>query len=71
MTSVLPVPRHLGSVHPYETALFALLAFGPFVVLGLLVMVIRGRNSATEDEQRSGSSPQPEASESSHTESCR
>lgn len=28
---------HLGALHPYEQALTLLLAFGPFVVLGIVV----------------------------------
>ena len=30
-------PLHFGSLHPYEQALTLLLAFGPFVVLGVVV----------------------------------
>lgn len=30
-------PLHLGSLHPYETALTLLLAFGPFVALAVVV----------------------------------
>ncbi|MCW2738905.1 hypothetical protein [Nocardioides sp.] len=28
---------HLGSLHPYEQLLVLVLAFGPFVVLGIVV----------------------------------
>lgn len=28
---------HLGSLHPYEQALTLLLAFGPFVILAMVV----------------------------------
>ncbi|MFC7362647.1 hypothetical protein [Nocardioides astragali] len=31
----------MGSLHPYEQALTLLLAFGPFVVLGLVVWLRR------------------------------
>ena len=31
------VPLHLGALHPFEQALVLLLAFGPFVVLGIVV----------------------------------
>lgn len=31
------VPLHLGSLHPYEQALTVVLAFGPFVLLGIVV----------------------------------
>ena len=30
-------PLHLGPLHPVEQALTLLLAFGPFVVLGLVI----------------------------------
>jgi hypothetical protein len=49
VTSVL-VPLHLGSLHPYETALLALLAFGPFVVLAFVVVVMRRRDLDEADE---------------------
>jgi hypothetical protein len=49
MSSVLPLPLHLGGLHPYETALLALLAFGPFVVLAFVVVVMRRRDAAGED----------------------
>ena len=32
---------HLGSLHAYETGLTLLLAFGPFVVLGIVVWLRR------------------------------
>jgi hypothetical protein len=32
---------HLGALHPYEQALVLLLAFGPFVVLGIVVWLRR------------------------------
>ncbi len=35
------VPLHLGALHPVEQALVYLLAFGPFVVLGIVVAVRR------------------------------
>ena len=31
------IPLHMGALHPYEQALVLVLAFGPFVVLGLVV----------------------------------
>lgn len=41
-------PLHLGPLHPVEQALTLLLAFGPFVLLGL-VIVVRRRQDAVED----------------------
>lgn len=46
------VPLHLGDLHAYETALLALLAFGPFVVLGGVVVMMRRRDAAEEDGPR-------------------
>ncbi|QZY28449.1 hypothetical protein [Nocardioides coralli] len=30
-------PLHLGALHPYEQALTLVLAFGPFVALGIVI----------------------------------
>ena len=35
------LPLHLGSLHPVEQLLVYALAFGPFLVLGVLVVVRR------------------------------
>lgn len=35
---------HLGELHAYEQLLVALIAFGPFVVLGVVVAVMRRRD---------------------------
>lgn len=48
MTHLTPVPWHLGSLHPVEQVLVALIAFGPFVVLGVVVYVVRRRDVAAE-----------------------
>lgn len=50
MGSAILVPLHLGNLHPYETALLALLAFGPFVVLAVVVTLLRRRDAAADDE---------------------
>jgi hypothetical protein len=58
MSSAL-VPMHLGDLHAYETALLALLAFAPFVVLAVVVVVMRRR----DDEDTAGDaveSPTPD-----------
>ncbi|WP_156391064.1 MULTISPECIES: hypothetical protein [unclassified Nocardioides] len=44
------VALHLGALHPVEKALTLLLAFGPFVVLAILI-VVRRRQDAGEDEE--------------------
>lgn len=46
-----PLPLHLGSLHTYETVLLALLAFGPFVVLAVVVFVIRRRDLEDADDR--------------------
>ncbi|HLN78682.1 MAG TPA: hypothetical protein VK204_16685 [Nocardioidaceae bacterium] len=51
MGSAIVVPMHLGNLHPYETALLVLLAFGPFVVLAVVVAVLRRRDA---DDETSG-----------------
>ena len=35
------IPLHMGALHPAEQALTLLLAFGPFVVLGVVIVVRR------------------------------
>ena len=39
---------HLGALHTYEKLFVLLLAFGPFVVLGVVVHVVRKRDIALE-----------------------
>jgi hypothetical protein len=53
MLPALPV-LHLGSLHAYETALVLLLAFGPFVALGVIVFVVRRRDLAAERADGTG-----------------
>jgi hypothetical protein len=42
---------HLGALHAYEQALVLLIAFGPFVVLGVVVVVMRRRDIAAEERE--------------------
>ncbi|MGZ5399867.1 MAG: hypothetical protein ACXWXO_18840 [Nocardioides sp.] len=42
--------HHLGSMHGYEQVLALVLAFGPFVLLAI-VIVVRRRHEAAEDDQ--------------------
>jgi hypothetical protein len=44
-------PLHLGALHPVEQLLTLLLAFGPFVVLGVVIVVRRRQEDAQEREQ--------------------
>lgn len=41
---------HMGAMHPFEQALTLVLAFGPFVVLGA-VIVLRRRADEREQEE--------------------
>ena len=43
---------HMGALHPYEQALVLLLAFGPFVVLGIVVWLRRRQDGADADRRR-------------------
>ena len=42
------LPLHMGALHPYEQLLVLLLAFGPFVLLAVVV-VVRRRHDAREE----------------------
>ncbi len=42
------LPQHLGALHPVEAALTLALAFGPFLLLGIVVL-LRRRHDALED----------------------
>ncbi|WP_244931949.1 hypothetical protein [Nocardioides sp. W7] len=46
------IPLHLGALHPIEQALTIALAFGPFVVLGIVIAVRRRQDRTEEDSQR-------------------
>jgi len=43
------IPLHLGALHPFEQALVFGLAFGPFVVLALVIYLVRRRDLAAEE----------------------
>jgi hypothetical protein len=48
-TRMVPmIPMHLGTLHPVEQVATYLLAFGPFIMLGVVVLV-RRRAEAAED----------------------
>lgn len=46
--STLVVPLHLGSLHPFESVVLGLVAFGPFVVVALVVA--RQRRQADQEQ---------------------
>jgi hypothetical protein len=52
----LTLPLHMGALHPFEQALVALVAFGPFVVLFAVVYVVRRRDLAEEAGEQTGRS---------------
>jgi hypothetical protein len=49
MTSLTPVPLHLGALHPFELLLVLVIGLGPFVVLAVVVFVLRRRDAAREE----------------------
>jgi len=42
-------PMHLGALHPMEQALTLVLAFGPFLVLGVVIVLRRRQEQDEED----------------------
>jgi len=52
------IPLHMGALHPFEQALTLLLAFGPFVLLGIVVWLRR------RQDDRSVSHADPAAKQS-------
>ena len=60
MSPVWLVAEHLGALHGYEKVLVLLVAFGPFVILSLVVRYANRRNAAEDsatDEDLSGRPP--------------
>ena len=53
---------HMGALHPFEQALTLLLAFGPFVVLGLVVRARRREDAAEEREALAPDEARPDVS---------
>ena len=52
MNTLLLTLLHLGSLHPVEKIMVGVIAFGPFVVLGIVVYVVRRRDIAEEEAER-------------------
>ena len=50
-------PRHLGPVHQVEQALTLLLAFGPFVLLGAVVLLRRRDDTAQAGDEQPAPDP--------------
>lgn len=45
------IAQHLGTLHPFEQALTIVLAFGPFVVLGVVIAIRRRAENAEETRE--------------------
>ena len=45
------VPLHLGALHPVETVLTLVLAFGPFLALGVVIVVHRRQDRIQDRRQ--------------------
>ena len=58
-------PWHLGSLHPVEQVLTIVLAFGPFLLLGAVIVFQRRRDAREEAEEaareESGGIHEPES----------
>jgi len=52
MNSLLIVLWHMGNLHPFEKLLVGAIAFGPFLVLAVVVYVVRKRDVAEEEAER-------------------
>lgn len=63
MSSAAIVALHLGGLHPYEKVLTLALAFGPFLLLGIVIAVRRRHDLAEERAQApAGGTGSPEVS---------
>jgi hypothetical protein len=43
---------HMGALHPFEKVLTLALAFGPFLVLAVVLVLRRRQDRAEEEDQR-------------------
>ncbi|WP_028656922.1 hypothetical protein [Nocardioides sp. J54] len=46
------IPQHLGALHPIEQVATIVLAFGPFVVLGIVILLRRRAELAEEQQEQ-------------------
>lgn len=58
--SPLGTAWHLGGLHPFEQVLVLVLAFGPFLLLGIVVTVQRRRSLAAEEAAEEAAEDAPE-----------
>lgn len=45
------IPWHLGTLHPVEQVLTIVLAFGPFLILGAVIVIQRRKDAREEAEE--------------------
>jgi len=60
MTTAL-LPLHMGALHAYEQWLVAGIAFGPFLVLGVVIAIRRRQDVAEEEAAEGLAAEQPDA----------
>lgn len=60
MTTAL-LPLHMGALHAYEQWLVAGIAFGPFLVLGVVIAIRRRQDVAEEEAAEGLAEEQPDA----------
>lgn len=58
-------PLHMGSLHALEVALVVVLAVGPFLALGAVVVVARRRDRDPEPEAVETTTTEPQPQENS------
>jgi uncharacterized protein YpmS len=51
LTAPFLISQHMGQLHAWEQVFVLLLAFGPFILLGIVVVVVRRRDIAEEEGQ--------------------
>jgi hypothetical protein len=56
---LIVAPLHLGALHPVERLLVLAVAFGPFLVLAVVVFLSRRRAVAEEEAEQAGRSAGP------------
>lgn len=57
----MTLPLHLGPLHPVEQLLVLALAFGPFVVLAVVIVLQRRRDRDVADEHDPANDSEQEA----------
>ena len=61
LTAPFLISQHMGQLHAWEQVFVLLLAFGPFILLGIVVVVVRRRDIAEEHASGTEDSQDPEA----------